>query len=67
MEVEAERLVLPAQLGLPSTFATPRSLYFFQAQPGQRVMLCDDANQRLQVTREAVSASASVVTVKASQ
>lgn len=67
MEVEAERLVLPAQLGLPSTFATPRSLYFFQAEPGQRVMLCDDANQRLQVTREAVSSSASVVTVKASR
>jgi hypothetical protein len=67
MEVEVERLVLPAQLGLPSSFSTPHSLYFFQAEPGQRVMLCEDPNRRLQVTREAVSAGASVITLKASR
>lgn len=67
MEVAAERLVLPAELGLPSAFATPRSLYFFQAEPGQRVMLCDNPNRQLEVTRDAVSANASVVTVKASR
>jgi len=30
-------------------------------------MLCEDPNRRLKVTREAVSAGASVVTVKASR
>lgn len=67
MELEVERRVLPAQLGLPVAFAAPRSLYFFQAEPGQRVLICDEPSWRLAVTREALSASPAVVTVQASR
>lgn len=66
MTMEVERLVLPAQLGLPPSFATPRSLYFFQAEPNQRVMLCNDAGRRLSVTREALHAVAQPTVVRVS-
>jgi hypothetical protein len=48
MAVQLERRLPPRELGIP---LQSRSLYFFQPEAGMRLVLCEDPERRLRVTR----------------